>query len=123
MFVKANGLKYEFGTIPDEGYREWKFTAEQPLIGFYGRSKENSVEQLGFITLDIECQAAIPEPELVEEEPELIAVVVEPEPEKHQGLDGATFFIIAAGIVAFILILVIARYCNTNSSKVAAIEL
>ena len=44
MFVKANGLKYEFGTIPDEGYREWKFTAEQPLIGFYGRSKENSVE-------------------------------------------------------------------------------
>ena len=48
---------------------------------------------------------------------------VEPEPEKHVGLDGATFFIIAAGIVAFILILVLARYFNTNSSKITAIEL
>ena len=44
FLIKANGLKTEFGKLPDEGFREWKFTEEQPLIGFYGRSKETSIE-------------------------------------------------------------------------------
>ena len=57
FWKKSNGQKYTFGTIPDEEetVREWKFSSEQPLIGFYGRAKETTIEQLGFITLDQEC--------------------------------------------------------------------
>ena len=64
----------------------------------------------------------IPEPEpVVEPEPE--PVIPEPEPEKHVGLDDGTFFVIVAGIIAFILILIFARYFSTNNSKVQAIEM
>lgn len=37
---------------------EWNFTPEEPVIGLYGLMNplDNSVVQLGFVTLDIKCQ-------------------------------------------------------------------
>ena len=39
--------------------QDWHFTEDQELIGVYGESSPNGIEKLGFITLDLQCQAAI----------------------------------------------------------------
>ena len=52
----ANGvLKETYGQIEADNFETWKFTAENPLIGLYGRQTEAGISQLGFVTLDTAC--------------------------------------------------------------------
>ena len=98
--------KHEFGELNNDTKRTWRFTAEQPLVGLYGRSGD-AIDQLGFIQLDVACQANYMEMvEVVEEE------VVEEYVDAHSGLENYTFLIIGLGIVVFIAVLVSARRWN-----------
>lgn len=50
-----DGKKIEYGELTDNGYTEWTFTEEKPLLGLYGRQKDSKITQLGVITLDPTC--------------------------------------------------------------------
>ena len=94
----------------DKNAREWSFTDDKPLIGLYGRATDGvGINQLGFITLDVECQSAI-EAEKAEWEKTEEEKANAPFSEAHSGLDRATFFIIGGGVIVFVAVLVTARW-------------
>ena len=45
----------EFGTLWENGYIEWEFSDESPLLGLYGHQKNSYITQLGVITLNKAC--------------------------------------------------------------------
>ena len=47
--------KVEFGTLLENGYTEWVFSEEEPLLGLYGREQNSLISQLGVITYDKTC--------------------------------------------------------------------
>ena len=56
-------LDEKYGDI-SKPHSEWHFSNSNPLVGLYGRQTEQRIEELGFITLNTECQAAISEDEI-----------------------------------------------------------
>ena len=59
---KLKGIRYyrgrrakTYGSVK-RAYTETKFTEAKPLIGIYGSQNGSSIGQLGFITLNTECQ-------------------------------------------------------------------
>lgn len=89
------------GNIPNRGPKvdEWEFTEDRPVIGMYGSlNDDNKIKQLGWLLLNLECQAANihwnenpdgpvdpepePEPES-ESEPEVESESEEPESESE----------------------------------------
>lgn len=59
IIYKINGdvLKEQYGEKNWAWTTEWEFDDAHPLVGLYGRQNENGIEQLGFITLNTQCQA------------------------------------------------------------------
>ena len=49
------GNKVEYGTLLENGFTEWVFSEEEPLIGLYGREQNSLISQLGVITYDTSC--------------------------------------------------------------------
>lgn len=89
-----NGDEKQYGDVPKRRWKktDWEFSEDQPLVGLYGRQSERGIEQIGFITLDTQCQLAaeivVEEEETAEEttvpvvEPDTtVEEVVEPEKE------------------------------------------
>lgn len=64
--AKDSGIEYKiygqlnqkYGVIEDT-YSDWHFTDQNPLIGLYGRESAHGIEELGFITLNAECQSHV----------------------------------------------------------------
>ena len=50
-----------YDDIGDEN-KIWDFNENEPLVGIYGNFNDNGVQKLSFISLDLACQAAIPDP-------------------------------------------------------------
>ena len=40
------------------GYTDTRFSEGKPVVGLYGRHNGSEIEQIGFLTLETECQAA-----------------------------------------------------------------
>lgn len=64
--VGLNGIEYfqgdertEYGDL-NRRTDDWQILQESPMVGIYGHSSERGVEKLGIITLDLECQEALP---------------------------------------------------------------
>ena len=55
----------------DGDFTQWVFDENEPLVGVYGR-QWNDITQMGFITLDTACQAAVVEEQEIIEEPVVI---------------------------------------------------
>ena len=73
--VEDMAIDYKVYGVLDEKYgdihvphTEWHFTSSNPLIGLYGRASELRIEEVGFITLNTECQATLAEDEISSEE-------------------------------------------------------
>ena len=75
--VFSEVLSKVYGDIDKEDFVQWDFTEEKPLVGLYGRQSEAGIDQLGFITLNIECQLAHEEVIVTPEEPVDLEEVVE----------------------------------------------
>lgn len=59
-----NGIRYyrgrrgkTYGSVR-RGYTDTRFSEDKPVVGLYGSHNGSRIEQLGFLTLDTECQAA-----------------------------------------------------------------
>ena len=59
LLIKAGDQKIKTSKIAKD-FKQWFFTEDKPLIGIYGRQNDK-IDQLGFITLDVACQAAYEE--------------------------------------------------------------
>ena len=55
MRYEKDGKHIEYGTLLRNGYTDWGFTEEKPLLGLYGRQKDSKITQLGVITLEPAC--------------------------------------------------------------------
>jgi len=45
-----------YGDLKERDSTVWHFWRDKPLIGLYGRHNNEGITQLGFITLDYQCQ-------------------------------------------------------------------
>ena len=64
--LNKSGIRYQKGRrdiretrgeLDSHSQTEWYFTEDKPLVGMYGRLSNLGLSQIGFITLDKECQA------------------------------------------------------------------
>jgi len=123
--VFGGALKETYGELNDNNMVEWRFTDENPLVGLYGRQTETGISQLGFVTLDTACQAAIEEkvdpvePTDPVVTPELPLNLDEVNTEKDSmvlGLPVMTFVLIVVGVLVGIG-LITASLCTLRYKK------
>jgi len=126
--VFGGALKETYGELNDNNMVEWRFTDEAPLVGLYGRQTETGISQLGFVTLDTACQAAVEEkvdpvdpvePTDPVVTPELPLNLDEVNTEKDSmvlGLPTMTFVLILVGVLVGIG-LITASLCTLRHKK------
>jgi len=135
--VFGGALKETYGELNDNNIVEWRFTDEAPLVGLYGRQTESGISQLGFVTLDTACQAAVEEkvdpvdpvgptdPVVAPELPSnLDEVNTEKEGSMVLGLPMMTFVLIVVGVLVGIGLITASlctlRYKKNQQNRVAS---
>ena len=99
-------LSKEFGDFDEASAQQWTFTEERPLVGIHGRMSDDlSIQQIGFITLDLECNRNFHTQDTkAEEEGDSTWQA------KHRGFTLTGILLIIIGVVVFLLILVCVKH-------------
>ena len=134
MMILSGQYALNIGEVSEE-FTQWVFDEKEPLVGVYGRQWDD-ITQMGFITLDIACQASIieeqeivdePVVELketmpIEEESELLLYLTDERyVEEHIGITGfdmLTIFMMSFLIMISICLLISVCACLSKARKI-----